>query len=38
MDWSNIREGELKEIFDALEAAFAFAEVDYYILSGITDQ
>lgn len=35
MDWSNIREGELKEIFDALEEAFAFAEVDYYIIGAL---
>ncbi|MBN8718134.1 MAG: nucleotidyl transferase AbiEii/AbiGii toxin family protein [Sediminibacterium magnilacihabitans] len=35
MDLSNIREGELREIFDALEEAFGATGVDYYVIGAL---
>lgn len=35
MSLNNIREGELKEAFDALEEAFAATGTDYYIIGAL---
>ena len=35
MNLNNIREGELKEAFDALEEAFAATGTDYYIIGAL---
>lgn len=35
MNLSNIREGELKEVFDALEEAFTATRTDYYIIGAL---
>jgi hypothetical protein len=35
MNLNNIREGELKEVFDALEEAFAATGTDYYLIGAL---
>jgi hypothetical protein len=35
MDLSNIREGELKEVFDELEEAFEYLKIDFYLIGAL---
>src|SRR5579859_3843249 len=35
MNLNSVREGELKDVFDALEEAFRKLEIDYYLISAI---
>lgn len=35
MNWDSVREGELKEVFDALEEAFNATGIDYYIIGAV---
>ena len=32
MNLNSVREGELKDVFDALEEAFRKLEIDYYLI------
>ena len=35
MDLSSIKEGELKEVFDELEEAFAHLNIDFYLIGAL---
>ncbi len=35
MNLSDIREGELKEVFDALEKAFHAKQIDFYLIGAL---
>lgn len=35
MDFSSIREGELKEVFDELEEAFEHLNIDFYLIGAL---
>ncbi|MEO8885540.1 MAG: nucleotidyl transferase AbiEii/AbiGii toxin family protein [Mucilaginibacter sp.] len=35
MNWSDIREGELKEVFDSLEEAFLARQIDFYLIGAL---